>query len=122
MRPGMQKLKLYQIDLKYLVETVDRNLIYAISSEVDLIRNYDLFTFKSIANRLNYLMNHDVIEGWSPAERVREAQAEGVQNIDPNSVEIYGVHPFRNKEHIFHISNEEVFIMIHRSDFIRSCV
>ena len=107
----MQKLKLYQIPLKQLIETVDRNLIYAISSEVDLIRNYELFTFKSIAKRLNYLMNHDAIEGWSPAE--------GVPNIDPNSVEIYGVHPFRNKYHIFYITNEEAFIMISRCDSIR---
>ena len=100
----MQKLKLYQIPLKQLIEALDRTLIYVISSEVDLIRNYELFTFKSIAKRLNYLMNQDVIEGWSPVE--------DVPNIDPNSVEIYGVHPFRNKEHIFYITNEEVFILI----------
>ena len=105
-------LKLYQIPLKYLIETVDRNLIYAIISEVNLTRNYELFTFKSIAKRLNYLMNNGAIEGC--------ASADNIPNIDPNSIEINGVHPFRNKDHIFYISNEEAFIMIQRCDFLKS--
>ena len=105
-------LKLYQIPLKYLIETVDTHLIYAIISEVNLTRNYEMFTFKSIANRLNYLMNYGVIEGWTSPDNI--------PIVDPNSIEIYGVHPFRNKDHIFYISNEEAFIMIQRCDFLKS--
>ena len=104
---GMQRLKLYQIDLKLLIEALDVNLFNAIMWEVEQKRNYEQFSFESVANRLNHLMNHS-IEGYTPYK---------IPAINPESVEMYGVYPFRNKDNTFQITGDEAFIILHHNDF-----
>ena len=107
---GMKRLELYQIDTKFLKESLETSLVTAIMREVNLQRNYEQFSFESVANLVNNLMNHG-IEAFTSYNYI--------PNINPDSVEIYGIYPFRNKDHTFQITGDEAFIMINRSDFIR---
>ena len=105
----MKRLELYQIDTKFLKESLETSLVTAIMREVNLQRNYEQFSFESLANLVNNLMH--AIEVFTTHNET--------PSINPNSVEIYGIYPFRNKDHTFQITGDEAFIMINRSDFIR---
>ena len=76
----MKRLKLYQIDLEFLIQALEPIVINAIMSEVEQKRNYEQFSFNSVANKVNYLMNH-TIECYTPYT---------IPKINPNNVEIYG--------------------------------
>ena len=99
---GMKRLKLYQIDLEFLIQTLEPIVINAIMSEVEQKRNYEQFSFNSVANKVNYLMNHS-IECYTPYT---------IPKINPNNVEIYGVYPFRNETNTFQICGIEVYIIL----------
>ena len=99
---GMQRMKLYQIDSKFLIEALEPIIINAIMTEVEQKRNYEQFSFNSVANKVNYLMNH-TIEGYVPDK---------IPKINPNNVEIHGVYPFRNETNTFQICGIEVYIIL----------
>ena len=71
-----------------------------------------MFSFDSVARRVNYLMN-TYIE--------RSAPSFNIPNIDPDDVEILGTYPFRNQDRIFQIIDDEACVITNRSDFIVSC-
>ena len=105
----MQRLKLYQIDTKYLEQALETYLLTAIKWEVEQISNFEQFSFESVARRVNYLMNTS-ISGRAPSDNI--------SNINPDDVEILGTHPFRNKERRFQITDDEACAIANRSDFI----
>ena len=100
----MKRLELYQIDTKFLKESLETSLLTAIMRETNLQRNYEQFSFESLANLVNNLMNHG-IEAFTPYK---------TPSINPDSVEMYGIYPFRNKDHTFQITGDEVFYLIHQ--------
>ena len=97
------------IDAKYLEQTLETYLCTAIMWEVKNKRNFEMFSFKSIARIVNNLMNTS-IEGRAPLYNI--------PNIDPDNVEILGVHPFRNKERRFQITEDEACVIANRSDYV----
>jgi len=101
-------MKLYQIDAKYLEQTLETYLLTTIKWEVERVSNYDQFSFESVARRVNYLMNTG-ISGNTPYE---------LPNLNPDDVEIFGTHPFRNKDRTFQIKDYEACAIANRSDFI----
>ena len=106
---AMQRLKLYQIDSKYLEQALETYLLTGIKWEVEQISNFEQFSFGSVARRVNYLMNTG-ISGRAPLYNI--------PNINPDDVEILGTHPFRNKERRFQITDDEACAIANRSDFI----
>ena len=113
----MQRLKLYQIDSKYLEQALETYLLTAIKWEVEQSSNFEQFSFESVARRVNYLMNTS-ISGRAPSDNI--------SNINPDDVEILGTHPFRNKstqsadlkDRRFQITDDEACAIANRSDFI----
>ena len=103
----MKRLELYQIDTKFLEESLETSLVTAIMQEVNLQRNYEQFSFESLANLVNNLMN-DAIEVFTTHNET--------PSINPDSVEMYDIYPFRNKDHTFQITGDEVFYLIHHKD------
>ena len=99
---GMQRMKMYQIDSDLLIQALEPIVINAIMTEVEQKRNYEQFSFKSVANKVNYLMNHS-IEGYIPYK---------IPKINPYNVEIFGVYPFRNETNTFQICGIEVYIIL----------
>ena len=98
----MNRMKLYQIDLEFLIQALEPIVINAIMSEVEQKRNYEHFSFNSIANKVNYLMNH-TIECYV---------LDKVPNVNPYNVELHGVYPFRNETNTFQICGIEVYIIL----------
>ena len=87
----MIPLKLYQIPVKQLEKALETYLLTAILKEVEQISNYEQFSFVSVARRVNYFMN-TCISGKAPSDNI--------PNINPDDVEVFGTHPFRNKDKI----------------------
>ena len=106
---GKQRMKLYQIDLEFLIQALETNVLTAIMTEVEQKRNYEQFSFNSVAEKVNYLMNH-TIECYTPYE---------IPKINPNSVEMFGIYPFRNETNTFQICGIEVYIILQHMDLKR---
>ncbi len=112
---GMQCLKLYQIDLEFLIQTLEPIVINAIMSEVEQKRNYEQFSFNSVANKVNYLMNHS-IECYIPIGVCTSCTPYTIPKINPYNVELHGVYPFRNETNTFQICGIEVYIILQHMD------
>ena len=96
----------YQIEMENLKNILELELVNAIIQEVKQKGNYEEFSFKSIANRVNQSMNK-ILEYY-------------FIRTSPEFVEIFGIHPIRKEDKKFHITDDETLYMIHHSDVVKN--